>query len=212
MSLILSLIILTGSVLNSSDPAAKKLLDKVSKHYQSLKSLEIQFNYELKLGNKSEGIQKGSLISKGEMYVLSLPDIDLYCDGTDHFAHLKKNKEIQISKKDDSDNRYHPKALSSIHKSGAYDFRIEDKISEQGKKWTVVEFKPMDSNETVFKIRLFINEAGSLIEKVQWFEKSGKATFVSFTKTNSNKEMADKLFKPDLKNLTGVHIEDLRED
>ncbi|MBK9108402.1 MAG: outer membrane lipoprotein carrier protein LolA [Saprospiraceae bacterium] len=209
---ILSLVMFLGLFQTTSEKEAKKLMDKVSSHYQALKSLEIQFSYELKVGNKSDGIQKGSLISKGEMYKLSLPDIDLYCDGTDQYAHLKKNKEIQISRRDESDNRYHPKALASIHKSGSYIFRIEEKIVEKTKKLTVIEFMPSDKNESVFKIKLFINESENLIEKVQWFEKSGKMTLVSFTKMQSNKSFTDAFFKPDYKNLSGVHVEDLRED
>lgn len=212
MAMILTIMMISGLAQFPSEKEAKKLMDKVSQHYQTLKSLEIQFSYELKVGDKSDGIQKGSLISKGDMYKLSLPDIDLYCDGTDHYAHLKKNKEIQISRRDESDNRYHPKSLASIHKSGSFLFRIEDKIVEKSKKLTVVEFKPTDKNESVFKIKLFINESENLIEKVQWFEKSGKTTLVSFTRMQSNKSYADTFFKPDYKNLSGVHVEDLRED
>lgn len=212
MPVILTIIILSGFLQASSDPAAKKLMDKVSNHYQGLKSLEIQFSYEMKVGDKSDGMQKGILISRGEMYKLSLPEMDLYCDGTDQYAHLKKNKEIQISRKDDSDTRYHPKSLAAIHKSGEYAFRIEDKIIDQNKKWTVVELKPNDKNAGVFKIKLFINETSKWIEKVQWFEKSGKTTLVTFHKTLTDKNYADGFFRPDFKSLKDVHLEDLRDE
>lgn len=195
-----------------SDPAARKLMDRVHRYYTGLESFEITFEFEQERDNQSGGLQKGKLISKGQKFKLSLPDIDLYCDGNSQYAHLKKNKEIQISKPDETDTRYHPQSLSAIHKNGHYEYRIGEKIKKGDKSLTVVEFKPLDHEEEVFKIKLFISESSNQIDKVQWFEKSGQKTTVQFNKTSANLKYSDGLFSPDQKTMKDAHVEDLREE
>lgn len=210
--LILLLVCSTPFYQNVVDQPAKKLMDKVARHYKELKGFEIKFQYEIKIDQNLEGPYSGQLISNGEKYKLVIPDLDLYCDGTAQYAHLKKNNEIQISKPQTTDTRYHPSELARIHQSGQYEYRILEKIRENEKNLSVVEFKPSKREDNVFKIKLFILEPANSIEKVQWFEKSGKSTTVRFLKTTKSTKLSDQLFKPDFEKLKGVHVEDLRDE
>lgn len=210
MLVILFLMMMTPAAIGSNDPAAKKIMDHVARHYQSMKGFELQFQYEINLEKKKEGPFAGQLFSKGNKFKLVLPELDLYCDGLAQYAHLKKNNEIQISQPDETDNRYHPTSLSTIHQSGHFEYRILEKVNNKSKPLTVVEFKPNNRDDSVFKIKLFISESNKQIEKVQWYEKTGKTTTVTFLKTTVAPKLADQLFKPDLNQLKGVHVEDLR--
>ncbi len=205
-------IFLAAQLQAGSDPAARKIMDRVHKYYTGLESFEIAFEFEQERDNHSAGLQKGSLISKGQKFKLSLPDIDLYCDGSTQYAHLKKNREVQISKPDETDTKYHPQSLSAIHKNNHYEYRIGERIKKGEKSQTVIEFKPIDREDEVFKIKLFVSESSNQIEKVQWFEKSGQKTTVSFHKTKANLKYPDNVFSPDLKSMKDTHVEDLREE
>ncbi|MBP8724505.1 MAG: outer membrane lipoprotein carrier protein LolA [Saprospiraceae bacterium] len=193
-----------------SDPKATRMLDRLSASYEKMGGFELQFRYELEFDGRVEPSQTGKLWSKGDLYRLELPDLELYCDGKNQYAHLKKNKEIQISRPDPSDRRYHPATLARIHESGKFEYRI---LSERNDKnpLSVIEFKPQNSSDPIFKILLHISEPNSRIVKVQWFEKSGRRTTVHFERTHP-RNFDSGFFAPDLDSMPGIHVEDLRED
>lgn len=196
----------------STDPAAKKLMDKVDHYYKSIGGFEIIFSYEIDSEKEKIKGQSGSLSARGEKFKLVLPEFELYCNGKVQYTYLKNNSEIQMTSPDDTDHQFRPQSLASIHKSGKYEYRLNEKVKEGGISQSVVEFKPIDTDEAIFKIKLYIAESSHQIMKVQWFEKSGKKTTVRFNKTNVKKSFTDAHFEPDMKKLKGVHVEDLRDE
>ncbi|MCC6752429.1 MAG: outer membrane lipoprotein carrier protein LolA [Saprospiraceae bacterium] len=193
-----------------SDPKATRLLDKLAASYEKLGGFELRFRYELEFDGRVEPSQAGRLWSKGDLYRLELPDLELYCDGENQYAHLKKNQEIQISRPDPSDRRYHPATLARIHESGKFEYRV---LNERNAKnpLSVIEFKPQNHSDPIFKILLHISESSNRIVKVQWFEKSGRRTTVHFEQTQS-RSFETGFFAPKLESMPGIHVEDLRED
>lgn len=209
--LILFVFVLVSSGFKS-DPTAKKLMDKVDQYYKSIGGFEILFSYEIDSEKEKIKGQSGSLSARGDKFKLVLSEFELYCNGKSQYTYLKKNNEIQITSPDDTDHQFRPQSLASIHKSGKFEYRLSEKVKEGGINQSVVEFKPIDSDESIFKIKLFIAESNHQITKVQWFEKSGKKTTVRFNKTNVKKSFPDTHFEPDMKKLKGVHVEDLRDE
>ncbi|MBK6546892.1 MAG: outer membrane lipoprotein carrier protein LolA [Saprospiraceae bacterium] len=194
------------------DPKAKMLLDNVHKQYKKMGTLEIFFSYEQTNDKKNKISNSGQLLSKGSQFKLILPDMEIYSNGKIQYTYLKNNNEVQITTPDEKENKYHPKFLSAIYLSGTHNFSLSGKEKFAGKLLTIVEFIPIDKMESINKIRLYISEKSNLIEKVEWSEKKGNNTIVTFTKTAANNLIPDTAFEFNTKNLKGVHIEDLREE
>lgn len=196
----------------STEPAAKKILDKVYQNYERMGTLELQFSYEQKTADRPTVQNKGQLITKDKKFKLLLPEMEIYCDGKVQYTYLKKNNEVQITNPDEMENKYHPKNLASLYKSGTHSYGIAQRIKDPVKPLVVIEFKPKDALDPISKIRLYISEKTNTIEKVQWNERKGVQTTVQFTKSSSSKTHDDQSFILDTKSLYGVHVEDLREE
>jgi outer membrane lipoprotein-sorting protein len=202
---------ISSIVASKPDPQAKKLMDKVHNVYEKANTLDITFKYEQSNSDIVGLTKKGQLISKGPMFKLLLDEIEIYSDGKIQYTYLKKNKEVQITEPDDKENKYHPKHIAEIYQSGTHEYSITKKIKEGGNVLIVVEFKPTDKSDPVSNIKLFISEKTNQIEKVQWFERTGDKTLVTFLKSQFNKSFDDASFTLDTKTLKDIHVEDLRD-
>ncbi len=210
MQYILSVLLISLIPFFKPDPKAKKLMDKVHEIYEHAGSLDIAFKYEQSSSDIVGLAKKGQLMAKGNQFKLILDDIEIYSDGKIQYTYLKKNKEVQITEPDDKENKYHPKYIAGIYQSGTHEYFISKKIKEGGKTLVVVDFRPKDATDPISKIKLFIIEQTNQIAKVQWIEREGNKTIVSFSKSQLNKFIADSSFVLDVKSLKGIHVEDLR--
>ncbi len=197
--------------LATQEPDARKLLDKVRNFYEQAQSLEIQFTYEQSASDIVGLSKKGQISSKGQMFKLILDDVEIYNDGKTQYTFFKKNKEVQITESESTDNKYHPKNIAALHQSGDYQFKILKKIKEAGKLLTVVEFKSKQKTDAMTTITLYVSEQTKEIHKVNWTESNGNKTMVSFGKSSYNKVLADSSFTLNTRELKGIHIEDLRD-
>jgi len=92
---ILSLVLIStmgfGQAMTSaadSDPAAKKILDKLKAEYDTYNSMEVSFDLIMELPGQEAETQVGSVIQQGEMYKLELDDRAIYSNNEFVWVHV----------------------------------------------------------------------------------------------------------------------------
>lgn len=197
-----------------SDPAAKKVLDKTRKKYESYKTLEATFSLAIELPGQPKQMQKGTISQDGNKFRLEMDEQIIVSDGKTTWVYLKKNKEIQINDADPSDvsdsGFMTPKELLKRYEKGDFIYAITDKVTEGGVVLTQIEFKPKAKNSEYSKMRVSIDEKTSTVKSIKAFAKdSGRYTF-SITKFTPNKTLPATTFSLDPKKFPGVKVVDLR--
>lgn len=197
-----------------SDPAAKKILDKLKKEYDTYKSMEIDFNLVLELPGQEAETQKGIVIQQGEKYKLELDDRAIYSNGEYVWVHVKKNNEVQINDADmgDEENMLSPKDMLNLYESGEFVYAITAEPLIDGKKVTQIEFKPLDRDSEFSKMVLYVSKKSGKMAQMKVFSKDGGRYTLKINDIVSNRQYGQEVFKFDESKFPGIHIEDLRID
>jgi len=75
------------------DEKAKKILDDVSLKTKAYKTMVFEFTVVVAMPDEEPITQSGKVYVKGEKYFLSLPEQEIYCDGTTITTFLKEDNE-----------------------------------------------------------------------------------------------------------------------
>ena len=197
-----------------SDPAAKKILDKVRKKYEAYKTVEATFSLDIELPGQPKEVQKGTISQEGQKFRLEMTDQIIASDGKVTYVYLKKNKEIQVSDaepNDGSDNGFMtPQDLLKRYEKGDFLYAISDKVTEGGVLLTQIEFKPKDKKSEYSKMRVSINEKTNTIKSIKAFAKDGGRFTFTINQLKTNKGFAAGHFTIDAKKYPGVKVVDLR--
>ncbi len=194
------------------DTKANSILDKTQIQYKKMGGMEVFFEYELFEKGKSVSANKGQLLTKDNKYRLILNDFEVYNNAKVQYTYLKKNKEVQITDPDESENKYQPAQLAAIHTSGTHQAKYIKALKSNGKISHVIELTPVSKTDPISKITLSISDKTKLIERAEWQESSGNKTQLVFTKTVASRLIDNAAFEFKPETLKGVHIEDLRDE
>lgn len=215
MKYLLSCLFLVQSLFSIAkpDPGAKKLLTKSENYYKSFSSTEIDFSIETKPAEAKTSIEKGTYTRQGDAFKLISDRQDIYVDGKIQWTYLKKQNEIQVSNYYKSDkNRLDPMQFIDLYKSADYDYRTDDDLVEKGINYHQIEFKILDKNSDLFKIKISLHKKTNAIHKIFLYQKNGDRTTIQFIKFKSNIKYAVSDFQLDPKKYPKAHVEDLREE
>ncbi|NJK97689.1 MAG: outer membrane lipoprotein carrier protein LolA [Bacteroidales bacterium] len=82
-----------------NDPQAKAILDQVSAKNKAYKTVRTNFTLNISnTQNDEKSTQKGTLLLKGDKYVIKMPESEIYFDGKDVYNYLPQSKEVNITK------------------------------------------------------------------------------------------------------------------
>lgn len=196
-----------------NDPEAKKVLDKIRKKYEAYKTLEASFNLSIEVPGQPKEVQKGKISQEGDKFRLEMDQQVIVSDAKTTWVYLKKNNEVQINTaQPGADNGFlTPKELLKRYQKGDFLYAINDKVTENGKVITLIEFKPKDKNSEYSKFRLSVDEKASTIQGIKAFSKDGSRYSFDISRLSTNKTFAAGTFGFDTKKYPGVHVEDLRD-
>jgi outer membrane lipoprotein-sorting protein len=199
---------------SDNDPKAKAVLDKLKKQFDTYKSMELNFEFQLELPGKPVETQKGKLIQDGVKYAIVMKDQEIYADGKNTWLYLKNKKEVQISDFDDSgsDAFLSPKQMLSLYQSGDYVYSIMEERKVGKTVFSDIEFKPLKKNTDFTKLRLTVDKTSNSMVSLRVFLRDGSRYLLKMDSLNPNKKYAPETFVLNSKELKGVHIEDLRMD
>ncbi|MEM9546510.1 MAG: outer membrane lipoprotein carrier protein LolA [Bacteroidota bacterium] len=197
-----------------SDPAAKKILDKLKAEYDTYNSLEVDFELLLELPQQEAEEQNGKVIQQGDNYKLELDDRAIYSNGEYVWLHIKKNNEVQINdaEMDDESAMMSPKDMLQLYESGEFFYAITAEPLLDGKKVTQIEFKPMDRDSEFSKMALYVDKKSDKMAQMKVFSKDGGRYTLKINDITANKKYEPGMFVFDESKFPGVHVEDLRID
>lgn len=200
-----------SSDLTPKDPEAKKVLDKLSAKTKAYSS--ISANFEFKLTNETEGlndVQKGSIILKGDKYIVNVGEQEIISNGTIVWTYLKDVKEVQISEvdEDDEESMLNPKTIFTMYESGFKYVKDKDKTIG-GTGVNVIRMYPLNPAEKPFHtVILNVDKAKNQIHSIEIKSKDGNVFTYTIKDFVGNKTYPDGKFE--FKTPAGVEEIDLR--
>lgn len=204
----------TMSSADESDPAAKKILDKLKAEYDTYNSMEVNFELVLELPQQEAEVQDGIVIQQGGNYKLELDDRAIYSNGEYVWVHIKKNNEVQINdaEMDEEANMMSPKDMLQLYESGDFVYMITAEPLLDGKKVTQIDFKPLDRDSEFSKMTLYVDKKSKKMAQMKVFSKDGGRYTLKINDITANKEYSLATFVFDESKFPGIHVEDLRID
>ena len=151
----------------AQDKKAKKLLNEVTAKIKSYQNIVIDFKYTL--NNAKENINqdsKGSVIIKGNQYVLNLMGVTKMFDGKNIYAINPEDEEVTISKFNEKDeNGITPNKMLTFFNSG-YKFTWDIQQDLKGRKIQYVKLIPNNTKDQRKEILLGIDAATKQIYNI----------------------------------------------
>ena len=213
ISLLLGLVltVLTGFS-QSNDPAAKKVLDAVSKKFKSYKAVQSNFTLQIEDGNgKVQGSKKGTVFMKGQKYRVNITGQEIYSDGKDVWTYDKGANEVTITQLDVSGSGITPQKLftSFYDKDFLYKLNGEQKVG--GKVMQEIEMTPVDKTKAFHKVYLLVDKKSQTIYQTKVLEKNGNKYSYTVNSLNGKAAISDDVFTFNKAKYPGVEEVDLRQ-
>ncbi len=206
--------ILSGSSISvaqsKKDAKANQVLKSVSAKYNSLKTISVSFKVTVNdQKRKSSNSQTGSLLVKGDKYLLKLKGQDVISDGKNVWTYLKEANEVQINPVTPDDGSITPKNIFTIYEKG-----FSSKFTGEKKSGDTViqqiELVPDDEKKSYFKIQLHVDKQKKYITWAKIFEKNGTHIIYSIESFKENIDAPDSNFTFNASKYPGVEVIDLR--
>ena len=217
-------LLLTGLTLNyayaQKDADAKKILNQVSKKYRAYDVIKTDFSFTYE--NQQAGtkdVQSGTMISrsKANKYKVTIYnpeekqaiDEEIISDGKSQWTYVKKNKEVELTDVDNSNESLNPAQIFTIYEKG-YKYVYNGDAKVDGKLCQVIDLTPEDEKKPFFKIRLSIDKVKKQISSAMIFDKNGSRYNYVIRTFTPNVKVSESTFTFDKKNYPGAELVDLR--
>jgi outer membrane lipoprotein-sorting protein len=199
----------------TSDPAATEILDKISNHLSAQKAIRIDFSvgFQTSLNDNSEN-QKGLIIQSGDKYFLAYANQTIVSNGALLWVYQQDFNEVSISNVDLNDSGFmlNPSTFLNFYKTMDVSYALIYEGKEDGKQIEKIEFKPLDQNQVVSKLRMTTDKANNKIIRIKAFLKDGSVYTLFMDKYTLNPVIEEGLFSFNTMEYEGIHVEDLRID
>lgn len=210
----------TGYAFAQKDAEAKKILNLVSAKYRSYDIVKADFTFtvddpQANIKDKQTGtLIARSKVNKFKVTIYSPDDKtsvaeEIYSDGKSQWTYQKKDKEVQLSDVDHSEDNINPAQLFTIYEKG-YKYVYTGDVSFDGKVCQEIDLTPDDEKKPFFKVRLTIDKVKKLIVSALIFDKNGSRYTYTIRSFTPNVKVPDSTFTYDKKNHPGVEVVDLR--
>lgn len=202
------------------DAAAKTILNQVSQKYRSYNVIKSNFTFTVE--NPQAGMKEtryGTLTtqSKTNRYKVTVyaagsqSDVEqeIISDGKNQWTYLKKDKEVELTNADNSDQSFNPAKLFTIYEHG-YKYVYTGQQRSGGRIYQLIELSPENDKSQFFKIRLQIDKVKKQIYSALVFDKSGARYSYTLRSFTAITNAPASTFTFDTKAHPGVEVVDLR--
>ena len=192
------------------DGGETEILQALTKKYQQLTTMKIDYTYTAEKEKKVIDSQQGNIIIKGNKYVLELNSQLIYCDGKTIWNFDKNAEEITIFDYDPSDDfsMLNPSAvLENWQKEYKAKF-IREEV-QQNKTLQIIDLQPI-KNKSYYKIRLYIDKHKKELYASSVFEKDNTIYSYFIDKFTISKTYEDSFFVLDTSKYPNAEINDMR--
>lgn len=200
-----------NNYLGKTDPAAKKIMDKVSNKYKSYKTLSADF--ALKVYNTQgelQGSQTGTLSMKGKKYMILMGSQEVYNDGSTVYSYDRDTREVQLTRFDPADPTITPQSIFTNFYDKDFLYKLNDESQKNGKTIQEIEFTPLDKTLTYFKVQISVDKQSNQIVSARIFEKNGNRYIYTLSNYKINTDIPDASFAFSAAKHPNVEVVDLR--
>lgn len=200
-------LLLALPAISQNDPAAKALLDKVSKKFKGLTT--VQGNYSLNVttrAGKPAGKKSGQIFVKGSKYKITEQSMQILCDGKKVWKYEPEANEVSVSPVDNSNGAITPQKLFTNFYDKDFLYKLNGPVTVNGKKVQEIEMTPTDKRKSFYKVYVYIDEAQSMIVSSKIYENSGNIYNYSISNLKTNAALADNMFAFDKAKYPGVEV------
>lgn len=201
---------LNANLFAQQDPKAEKLIKSAKTKFNACEDITATFSYTLenKATKTAPVTKKGTILIQKEKYKITLPDQEMTCDGKTVWAHLFKEKEVNVS-------NYNPKESMSINK--VFKLHEEGMKSKFDGPETVggvaaqkLTLFPNRSDLEFFKIEVWV-DGTEMLRKVKIHNRNGSNVTYELSNITFNSKIPITKFTFDEKKNPGVEVIDLRD-
>ncbi len=192
------------------DPVAGKILDDMSKKYQTMKVFNAVFTQTLENpNNKIKESVQGDITVSGNKFRLKMKDQEIINNGSTIWTYMKSENEVNISDNDPTEEQMSPLAIFSMYKKG-YKYALVETVKEAGQTYNVIELSPEDRNNQLSKIRLQINKKDNTVKSWKMFRDNGNRYTYVIKQFTPELNVDANYFGFDKAKYKGVKVIDLR--
>jgi outer membrane lipoprotein carrier protein len=197
----------TNSFKEKSDPEATKILKKLKEVYSKYDALQIDYSLEIENGEDKE-VQQGSILQKGDKYRINNNGNIIINNTKTVWMYIKKQNEVQVNDYDsDDDPGFTPAKIFNIDESDKEFFYA---ITDSDSKGYKIEFKPLDADSDIMKIRIEVDRGQTKITSIKLFQEDGSRMTFLLKKINNAKTDSSS-FRFNKEKYPGVKEVDLRD-
>ena len=192
------------------DPKAAKILDAMSKKYQSMKAFKASFVQTLE--NPSAKIKEnmeGEITVSGNKFHLKMSGQEVINNGTTIWTYMKSENEVNISDNDPDEQDLSPDKIYTLYKKGyKYVYLADEKVN--GELCSVIELSPIDKSNPIFKVRMNISKKDNSVKSWKMFKNNGNRYTFTIKQFTPDVPVDATTFTFDKTKYKGVKVIDLR--
>ncbi len=190
-----------------NDPKSTSILNALSAKTKTYTSIKADFTWTVERSDKTKTTEKGSIVTKGAKYKLSIPGHVIYSDGKAIWDFIADINEVQINDaEEEGEDALNPSTIFTIYEKG-----YKHKFDSEANGIQIINLYPLNPDKKKFHtIKLYINKAKKQISQVKILMNNGNKTTYAITKFTVNETIADSYFTFDAAKHPGVSVEDLR--
>lgn len=211
-SLLAGLVLMLLSVFaQGNDPAAKKVLDAVSKKFKTFKSVQSTFTLQVEdAKGKVQGVKKGTVYMKGPKYRVSITGQEIFSDGKNVWTYDKGANEVTITELDPSSNGITPQKLFTSFYDQDFLYKMNGEKTVGNKVLQEIEMTPVDKTKAFHKVYLLVDKKNQTIYSTRVLEKNGNKYSYTVNSLNGKAAVPDDVFVFNKSKYPGVEEVDLR--
>jgi outer membrane lipoprotein-sorting protein len=204
-------IVLAGFT-QGNDPAAKKVLDAVSKKFKGYKAVQSNFTLQVEDAHgKVQGTKKGTVFMKGSKYRVNITGQEIYSDGKNVWTYDKGANEVTITQVDPSGTGITPQKLFTSFYDNDFLYKLNGEKKEGSKTLQEIEMTPVDKTKAFHKVYLLVDKKNQSIYSTKVLEKNGNKYSYTVTSLNGKAAIGDDVFTFNKSKYPGVEEVDLRQ-
>ena len=208
-TIIFLLSIFVSSVCLSQTKKAETIIEEVTKKTQSYESVEVGFTFTYEdPGSGDEVSEEGTLILKGDKYILQIEGQKVICDGKTMWTYIEDAWEVQINAIEEDDESITPSKLLTTYDED-YKAKLDKEYKQDGVNYQRIELKPEEGKKWV-KLDVVINADKQEISEITIYDKNGGKINYHIDKFEPNVDVSDDDFTFNPDDYPDVEIVDMR--
>jgi len=206
-----TLLLITFSVVAQNADQSRDILDKVSLQFEQSKGISLDF--KITTTDESSGSytpQTGKAQIKGNMFKLTMEDMDIWFDGKTQWVYMKGVNEVNISNPTNEElATISPLALLNTYKT-SYTLQKTKNATVNGSAVHEIGMTPTLKSSDIKQLTVSIDKKNNTLIQVKTSMKNGMNSIIQISNYNANNNFSDLIFKFDKTKYPNAEIIDLR--